>query len=576
MRQLLRCISLAILIGQGLHATAAEKYALLVGVSKYEHAQMNRTLLKYPEADAQAVGELLQKSGYTVVLLQGKQATQKAIEDALDKAKGEGTSEGVVLIGMFGHGVQYENDAYYCPYTTRLREVKDFKGKVVRDESGQIELEPDPASMISMRTILDALTVCGAESKVLLADCCRENPNAARGRAFGSNLQKEGLPSGMAALFACSENEQALESDEWGHGAFTKALLDECGAGGREITASTLSDALYRRVRVLVKDKTNGKQSQTVNGIVHGFVDLRMVPSTLSDEITNSIGMKLKLIPAGEFIMGSNASRGDLETAGFVLPDSFDNSDEQPAHSVRITKPFYMGIHEVTRGQFAGFVNDTGYRTEAEKDGKGGWGQDAVGYASVKPGYTWKDNGMLQTDSHPVINVSWNDAVEFIKWLSKKEGKQYRLPTEAEWEYCCRAGSGTHFSSGDSLASLKGFGNMLDTLPILGKYSNDTDQGFSFDDGFFHTSPVGHFKANKFGMYDMHGNVSEWCSDWYGKDYYAVSPLTDPGGPTTGSNRVNRGGGWFTSVCRSARRSKVVPSYRDDRLGFRPALSPSD
>ncbi len=190
MQNPLRCIVLAILVAQNLHATAAEKYALLVGVSKYEHAQMNRTLLKYPEADAKAVGELLEKSGYTVVLLQSKQATQEAIEEALNKAKGEGTSEGVVLIGMFGHGVQYGNDAYYGPYNTKLREVKDFKGNVVRDNSGQIKLEPDPTTMISMRSILDALTVCGAESKILLADCCREDPSAARGRAFGSNLQK--------------------------------------------------------------------------------------------------------------------------------------------------------------------------------------------------------------------------------------------------------------------------------------------------------------------------------------------------------------------------------------------------
>jgi len=277
-------------------------------------------------------------------------------------------------------------------------------------------------------------------------------------------------------------------------------------------------------------------------------------------------------------MMGSNASRGDLEADGFVLWDKFDNSDEQPAHPVRITKPFYMGIHEVTRGQFAAFVNDTGYQTDAEKDGKGGWGIDAVGNSAQKPEYTWKDNGMSQTDSHPVINVSWNDAVEFIKWLSKKEGKAYRLPTEAEWEYCCRAGSGTHFSSGDSLASLKGFGNMLDAS-YKGKYTNNDDkvyQPFPFDDGFVYTSPVGRFKANKYGLFDMHGNVWEWCSDRYGKDYYATSPLTDPAGPTSGSYRVNRGGSWGSSAgyCRSAFRISGDPSYRSVYLGFRLALSP--
>jgi formylglycine-generating enzyme required for sulfatase activity len=166
--------------------------------------------------------------------------------------------------------------------------------------------------------------------------------------------------------------------------------------------------------------------------------------------------------------------------------------------------------------------------------------------------------------------------MEFSKWLSKTEGKQYRLPTEAEWEYCCRAGSETHFSSGDGLASLEGYGNFLDTS-FKSKYTSDEDQPFPFDDGFVYTSPVGRFNVNEIGLYDMHGNVWEWCSDWYGKDYYATSPLTDPMGPTSGTNRVYRGGSWSYSarVCRSAYRGSSAPSYRSSYLGFRVALSPS-
>jgi formylglycine-generating enzyme required for sulfatase activity/serine/threonine protein kinase len=294
-------------------------------------------------------------------------------------------------------------------------------------------------------------------------------------------------------------------------------------------------------------------------------------------ESTNSIGMKLKLIPPGEFMMGSNSSRGGLETAGFVLDDTFDKSDEQPVHRVGITNPFYMGIHEVTRGQFATFVNDTAYQTEAEKDGKGGYGLDAAGNGAQKPEYNWKHNGMSQTDSHPVVNVSWNDAGEFIEWLSKKEGKSYRLPTEAEWEYCCRAGNETHFSSGDSPASLKGFANVMDAS-YKGKYTNNDDksyQPFPFDDGFVFGSPVGQFKANTYGLHDMHGNVLEWCSDWYGTDYYATSPLGHPAGATSGSFRVLRGGSWDGPVeyCRSAQRFDEDPSYRYYSLGFRLALS---
>ena len=223
----IKCLIVAVLAFNSTVTVAAEKYALLIGVTRYEHAQMNRTPLKYPEADAKAVAELLEKSGYTVKVLLGKQATQEAIQQALKQAEGEGTEEGVVLIGMFGHGVQYGNDAYYGPFNTKVRTVKDFKGVVQREKSGDPKLEPDDASMVSMRSVLDALSICGAGSKVLLADCCREDPSAARGRAFGSNLRKEGLPPHTAALFACSENEQGFEHDEWGHGAFTKALLDE-------------------------------------------------------------------------------------------------------------------------------------------------------------------------------------------------------------------------------------------------------------------------------------------------------------------------------------------------------------
>jgi sulfatase modifying factor 1 len=349
------------------------------------------------------------------------------------------------------------------------------------------------------------------------------------------------------------------------------------------VDTAQLASQMKKRVPALVAS-VSPRDRQTPKPFITDVVDLQLeIKKSLlanPDFITNSIGMRLKLIPAGEFMMGSNASRGDLEADGFVLlSDAFDNSDEQPAHRVRIARPFYMGIHEVTRGQFAAFVNDTGYQTEAEKDGKGGWGVDAVGNGSQKPEYTWKANGMSQTDSHPVINVSWNDSVEFIKWLSKKEGREYRLPTEAEWEYCCRAGSGAHFSTGNSLVSLRGFGNVLDTS-FRGKYPNHDDTvypPFPFADGFVYTSPVGRFKANGFGLFDMHGNVWEWCKDWYGADYYSTSPVSDPVGPATGSDAVYRGGSWFGDAvdCRSAYRYSSAPSYRSGHLGFRLALSSS-
>ena len=305
-------------------------------------------------------------------------------------------------------------------------------------------------------------------------------------------------------------------------------------------------------------------------------VNVAPLPSSDDREMVNSIGMKLKLIPPGEFVMGSNARREDLESAGFVFVDKFDISNERPAHGVRITKSFFMGVHEVTYGQFASFVNATNYRTEAELDGQGGGGGDAGGGIVKLPQYNWTSVGMYQSDAHPVTNVSWNDANAFIQWLSDTEGKQYRLPTEAEWEYCCRAGSVTHFSSGDSQASLKGFANVRDTSCL----PNDDKAfpPFPFDDGFVYASPVGSFKPNAFGLFDMHGNMWELCQDAYDSASYnaQVGTVSDPL-VESGTHRASRGGSWNNSGrnVRSAFRGKFPPSYRFYGLGFRVALNAS-
>jgi formylglycine-generating enzyme required for sulfatase activity len=164
--------------------------------------------------------------------------------------------------------------------------------------------------------------------------------------------------------------------------------------------------------------------------------------------------------------------------------------------------------------------------------------------------------------------------VAFCKWLSGKEGKNYRLPTEAEWEYTCRAGTKTRFSFGDEPESLAKAGNVADAMLKAKLFADDPRRpALKASDGYVFTAPGGRFKPNAFGLYDMHGNAWQWCADWHGIDYYEKCPADDPNGPASGTTRVLRGGSWLSpAVCaRSAHRLSEAPDYRDDHTGFRVA-----
>ena len=227
-------------------------------------------------------------------------------------------------------------------------------------------------------------------------------------------------------------------------------------------------------------------------------------------EVTNSIGMKLRLIPAGEFMMGSPETESVRE-------------NDETQHGVSITKPFYLGVTEVTQEQY----------------------QKVMG----------TNPSEFKGPQNPVEKVSWAEAVEFCGKLSampaeKTAGHVYRLPTEAEWEYACRSGTTTAY----------GFGDDASRLGDYGWFRSNSDSG---------THPVGEKKPNAWGLYDMHGNVWEWCQDRYG-DYPSGSAM-DPTGATSGSYRVCRGGSWFNGarICRSAYRIRGAPGDRDSLLGFR-------
>jgi formylglycine-generating enzyme required for sulfatase activity len=274
----------------------------------------------------------------------------------------------------------------------------------------------------------------------------------------------------------------------------------------------------------------------TRNGAVVATVTLSKIgltksgsPPEKSAYVENKIGMKLAAIPAGEFTMGAAAE----EVERFQLPD-WARTEGAP-HKVKITKGFLIGAYPVTVGQFRKFIDDSGY-----KPATGGDGND------------WQNPGTDQADDYPVVMISWNDADAFCKWLSKKEGKTYRLPSEAEWEYACRAGTKTAFSFGDDAKDLEKYGWFKENA-----------------DGKRH--PVGKLLPNKWGVYDMHGNVYQWTADWHGADYFKNSPESDPRGPSDGTDKVMRGGEYSYPAwaCRSAARKARGANYLTPRTGFR-------
>ncbi len=298
--------------------------------------------------------------------------------------------------------------------------------------------------------------------------------------------------------------------------------------------------------------------------------------------IENSIGMQFVRVPAGEFLMGSDESPESLaiDYPNYSRERLVKLKDEAPVHAVRITRPFYLGKFEVTVGQFRKFVETAGYRPESEADGTGGYGYNAAydpattkrgdAFEGRDPRYSWRNPGFQQTDDHPVVNITWNDATAMAEWLSRVEGRRYRLPTEAEWEFACRAGTKTRYYNGNSPSTLSAIANTFDAAaaPYWPRWK---DFARAEDDGTAFTAPVGSFSPNAFGLYDMLGNVWEWVSDRYGETYYAESPLVDPTGPASGRRRVRRGGSWHTwsLYARSTFRNWNTPQTRYTLVGMR-------
>ncbi|MFO0930731.1 MAG: bifunctional serine/threonine-protein kinase/formylglycine-generating enzyme family protein [Gemmataceae bacterium] len=275
---------------------------------------------------------------------------------------------------------------------------------------------------------------------------------------------------------------------------------------------------------------------------------------TTSIDLGGGVTMTFAWIPPGTFLMGSPADEDGRE--------GYEGADETQ-HRVTLTQGYWLGVHAVTRGQFARFAGASNYVTQAE--GEGGAFSWTGSEWKLDPSKNWRNPEFAQTDEHPVVCVSWNDAVAFCEWLNAQHGTKgrFRLPTEAEWEYACRAGTTTPFHFGATIST--------DQANYDGNYTYGRGKQGMYRQK---TTPVGHFPANAWSLYDMHGNVLEWCQDWFGE--YPSRDIKDPQGASSGNARVVRGGSWLVGPwhCRAAYRGRSGPGDRYGRCGCRVVLVP--
>ena len=282
---------------------------------------------------------------------------------------------------------------------------------------------------------------------------------------------------------------------------------------------------------------------------------------------------EMVLIPPGEFLMGSAQSPEELARLFAKYDAKVECFQDETQHRVKITRPFLLGKSAVTVGAFQDFVTASGYLTEAERDENGGVGYDAAKNTfETDAKYRWNNTGWQQSPQHPVVNVTWNDAVAFVEHHTKHHRPQvsqfcrYALSTEVLWEYSCRAGTGALYYNGNDPEGLAQIGNVVDgTKRKKWPHWKTIDA----EGGHLFTAPICQFRPNAFGLYDMLGNVLECCQDWYGA--YGSGTANDPIGPSSGSSRVLRGGSWLDNACncRSACRLNLGPSSRSVYIGFR-------
>jgi len=533
-------------------ANAESRYALLIANQNYPTPQKDLNIfgeLEMPVSEMRELSKVLQNYDFTVTEV--TDADLDKMSSAINRFVSKLQPGDVGLLYYAGHGAQAEGHNYLIPVNKKFADATDVKNGAYLAQSA-----------------IDKLSGSSARVKLVFLDSCRNQLLVKeKGRGFSdpgfAKMDAEGVvisyATGLGKIAAdnITYTSQLIKAIRDNESERIEIVLSEA----QELTAQATGGQQmpwYEKGMVgkfcfgtcgkpePAKKEDNSAELEQLRKENERLRNANMLPpekvtppqksgQSFRDKLKDgSLGPEMVQIPAGTFQMGSN-----------------EYGSEEPVHTVSV-KSFALGKYEVTRGEFRKFVEATSYKTEAEKgDGCYSWtGSEWKRDSSLN----WKNVGFTQDYKHPVVCVSWNDAKAYVEWLSEQTGKDYRLPSEAQWEYACRAGTTTKYWWGNE----------------IGKNNTNCDGcGSQWDNK--QTAPVGSFKPNPFGLYDVHGNVWEWLEDKWHSDY--------SGAPSDGSAWVSgdsnshllRGGSWSSddNYLRCANRGRYDTASRFNNWGFR-------
>jgi formylglycine-generating enzyme required for sulfatase activity len=562
----------------------AEKRALVIGINAYVEVPP----LEKAVGDANAVAAALKGIGFTVTLV--TDIARRELNERITEFQKTLTTGDIALVYYSGHGVEIDGQNYLLPADIpephqALDDTDDDAAPKAdaASKGGGDYIKGEAIGLVSLIERLDA------GIRILIIDACRDNPFAAGGtKGVGRErgLARVEGPEGTFILYSAGYGQAALDrlgdTDPEPTSVFTRVLLKHIPTNGQKIT--DLAKEVRREVQKLALTVGHEQRPAYYDELTDDFYLNPPAPPPPSppspsdtlvhcDGVVASVGPSLRclrpgdtfqdcekcpemvMVPKGQFEMGSQNA------------DNERFPDEGPQHLVKIETPFAVSRSEVTVEELTVFVKESGY---SNGDFCSGW--TGKKWEKAIPGNSWRRPGFEQEGNHPAVCLSWHDAKAYVEWLSKTTQRQYRLLSEAEWEYAARANSKTRYYFGDDENEICDYANGSDQT-LKGVHPRFPQDAAVCSDRYIYTAPVGKFEANDFGLKDMHGNVWEWVEDCYRDSYDGASS----GGPAVVTEdcslRVLRGGAWNypPRSLRSSNRGNAAADSRSSGFGLRVA-----